>query len=411
MTPPARSRLNPADTDQPCRIPPHYGVAWPVIWAVAAGLGLLGAGAGWLVARWIGAADLALAHLLFVCLAWCCAWALFAPAVIWLAQHVRVDGRRPWSAALLHLAVSGLAAAAQLAAFTTIRWWTATAAGQSFSWNGAFEAGALDLLPWGVVSYLAIAATGWAVFASRESRAWAQQASRTEAQLVDAELSALQKQLHPHFLFNALNAIAALMHRDVDAADRTLVRLSHLLRLSLEHAGLQEVTLERELEFLSRYLDIEQVRFAERLQVEFDVHPDVLAALVPNFILQPLVENAIKHGVARKRGTGRIAIRAHHEGGKLSMEVQDDGVGLSDEGWTALHKGIGVSTTHARLRRLYGADFRFEFHRRSPGLSVLVAVPFRTGPAALTPGAVQTDPVPGRPLSGVERAAPAEQHS
>jgi len=156
------------------------------------------------------------------------------------------------------------------------------------------------------------------------------------------------------------------------------MRLSDLLRLTLENIGQQEITLQAELDFLSKYLQIEQTRFADRLVVRFDVQPEALDTLVPNLILQPLVENAIKHGVAKKSGPGHIDISARREGDKLRMEVRDDGVGLSEDALTALQKGIGVSTTRARLQHLFGADYRFEFHRQASGLSVVVAVPWQT---------------------------------
>jgi LytS/YehU family sensor histidine kinase len=195
--------------------------------------------------------------------------------------------------------------------------------------------------------------------------------------LVEAQLSALQQQLQPHFLFNTLHAISALMHRDVEAADRTLMRLSDLLRMTLERLGRQESTLQAELEFLAKYLEIEQTRFADRLIVRYDVQPDTLDAHVPALLLQPLVENAIKHGISKKAGPGHIDVTARREQDKLWIEVRDDGVGLSETALTALQKGIGVSTTRARLQYLFGADYRFEFHRLSEGLAVVVSLPWR----------------------------------
>ena len=161
--------------------------------------------------------------------------------------------------------------------------------------------------------------------------------------------------------------------------------LGDLLRLSLDNTGNHEVPLKMELEFLEKYLRIEQTRFADRLTVQFDIQPETLDARVPSLILQPLVENAIKHGVARKAGPGHIQITARRDGEKLWMEVRDDGVGLSQDGWRTLHKGIGVSTTRERLLHLFGADFRFEFHRHNPGLAVIVALPWRveSSPAGL----------------------------
>ena len=141
-------------------------------------------------------------------------------------------------------------------------------------------------------------------------RAIASCAAQLETQLVEAQLQTLQRQMQPHFLFNTLNTISALMHRDVDAADDMIARLSDLLRMSLQNVGVQEVPLKEELDFLSKYLEIEQTRFRDRLTVVFDVQAETLDALVPNLLLQPLVENAIKHGIGPRPTPGQIEIRA-----------------------------------------------------------------------------------------------------
>jgi sensor histidine kinase YesM len=156
------------------------------------------------------------------------------------------------------------------------------------------------------------------------------------------------------------------------------MRLSDLLRMTLENLGQNENTLKSELDFLAKYLEIEQTRFADRLVVRFGVEPDALDALLPTLLLQPLVENAIKHGISKKSGPGHIDIRARQQHDKLWIEVRDDGLGLSDSALAALQKGIGVSTTRARLQHQFGADFRFEFHRLDQGVAVVVAVPWRT---------------------------------
>ena len=134
------------------------------------------------------------------------------------------------------------------------------------------------------------------------------------------------------------------------------------------------------LDFVSKYLEIEQTRFADRLVVRFDIEPETLDALVPTLLLQPLVENAIKHGISKKSGPGHIDIRARPDHGKLWIEVRDDGCGLSETALIAMQKGIGVSTTRARLQHQFGADFRFEFHRLEEGVAVVVVVPWRTEP-------------------------------
>jgi two-component system, LytTR family, sensor kinase len=187
-------------------------------------------------------------------------------------------------------------------------------------------------------------------------------ASQLETQLAQAQLQALNMQLHPHFLFNTLNSISALMHRDVHAADRMLARLEDLLRLTLSKSGAQEVPLRDELEILEPYLEIEQTRFGDRLAVEWAVEPDTLSLAVPQLILQPLVENAIKHGISPRSAAGRIRLAAQVTGGMLELEVTDNGSGLFPErnGRSGSGGGVGLSNTRARLRRLYGDRHRFE---------------------------------------------------
>src|SRR5690606_36019960 len=203
------------------------------------------------------------------------------------------------------------------------------------------------------------------------------EAARLEKHLVEAQLQTLQRQLQPHFLFNTLHAISALMHRDVDAADRMLSRLSDLLRLSLDTVGRQLIPLKAEIDFLTRYLQIEQARLGERLTVEWDVEDDTLDGLVPNLVLQPLVENAIKHAIALKSEGGAVRISARREGEMLRMEVQDSGSGPSDSGLQSLKTGIGLSNTRARLTHHYGANYRFEFHKRPRAFAVLIVVPWK----------------------------------
>jgi LytS/YehU family sensor histidine kinase len=265
----------------------------------------------------------------------------------------------------------------------------------------------LTQLDWLLMTYLFLIGVAYALAYRRESESRALNASQLETRLVEAQLQALQRQLHPHFLFNTLHAISALMHRDVDAADRTLMRLSDLLRMSLENSGQQEIPLHAELDFLAKYLQIEQTRFADRLVVRYDIQPETLETLVPNLILQPLVENSIKHGIAKKAGPGHIDVSARREGDKLLLEVRDDGVGLPDDAFTAFQKGIGVSTTRARLQYLFGADYRFEFHRQSDGLAVVVGIPWRSAVDQILDGAGAPPPSPPHILPGMASLARA----
>jgi two-component system, LytTR family, sensor kinase len=202
--------------------------------------------------------------------------------------------------------------------------------------------------------------------------------SRLEAQLAHAQLDALKMQLQPHFLFNTLNAISALLHKDPEAADRMIARLGDFLRMTLENDGGHEVSLSQEMTFLNCYLAIERVRFEDRLTTQVRIAPDALPALVPNLILQPIVENAIRHGVGRAVGAGRIEIEAGRENGRLRLCVRDNG-----PGWTepANGDGVGIANTRRRLRQLYGDDHRLEFTGAAgQGCAVTLDLPFRAAP-------------------------------
>jgi two-component sensor histidine kinase len=198
--------------------------------------------------------------------------------------------------------------------------------------------------------------------------------SQLEAQLATAQLQVLKMQLQPHFLFNTLHAISALIHQDVELAEKMIARLGELLRTTLDNAGMQEVTLRQELEFIKPYLEIEQARLGPRLSIRFDIDPSVMDACVPNLLLQPLVENAIRHGLAPRAAPGRIEISASREQDWLHVTVRDNGRGLSSN----YSEGVGVSNTRARLRGLYGAAHRFDLRNHPDGgLQVTVIVPFR----------------------------------
>jgi sensor histidine kinase YesM len=203
-------------------------------------------------------------------------------------------------------------------------------------------------------------------------------ASQLETQLAQAQLTALRTQLNPHFLFNTLHAISALMYRDVSAASRMISQLSDLLRLTLEIGGVQEVPLKLELDFLERYLVIQRARFSDRLTVEFKVDPETLDALVPNFVLQPLVENAIRHGIAPRIAPGRIIISARRDGANVLLEVKDNGAGFPVNWSPRYREGVGLRNTRARLKHLYGAKHRFDLWNAAEGGAVAtVVVPFR----------------------------------
>jgi signal transduction histidine kinase len=202
-----------------------------------------------------------------------------------------------------------------------------------------------------------------------------------ESRLAQTQLQVLKMQLQPHFLFNTLNAISALMHQDVELADQMLARLGQLLRTTLESAGTQEVALKQELEFVELYLEIEQARFGSRLTVRMDVTPETMDACVPNLILQPLVENAVRHGIAPRSGPGLIEIRTRRENGTLRVEVMDNGPGLKRASTNVPREGVGLANTRARLQQLYPDQHQLTLaNRAGGGVVVALCLPFRENP-------------------------------
>ena len=221
-------------------------------------------------------------------------------------------------------------------------------------------------------------AAHWQERLSRRFSESAREREELQSRLDQARLQALRLQLQPHFLFNTLNTITALVHRDPPSAERMVTGLSELLRVSLGTAGDQEVRLDRELEVLRHYLDIQLVRFSDRLSVRFDIDPAARDAMVPSLLLQPLVENAIKHGISPRVAAGHLHIIVKRNNEKLSMEVGDDGVGTRSP---ELSEGVGLGNARARLASLYGAQHRLEAGPRvGGGFTVSIEIPFYTEP-------------------------------
>ena len=252
-------------------------------------------------------------------------------------------------------------------------------------WNGGFPEGmtwttyAQRLyfmnLDWTLMTYSTIVGMSYAVAYYRESQERALKAAQLEARLMETRLRTLEAELHPHFLFNTLHAISTLLHSKPETADRMISRLSDLLRLTFDRTGAPRIPLQEEIEFLQKYLEIEQIRFQDRLTVEYDIDPQALDAEVPRLILQPLVENAIKHGVSPKPGQGLIRVSAHRRDERLVLEVGDNGTGVGER--ARLAGGVGLSNTRDRLEGLYGAAHRLEFSGGADGLAVRLEIPFR----------------------------------
>lgn len=226
-------------------------------------------------------------------------------------------------------------------------------------------------------TFIPIVLVAYVVSYNRALRERELRAVQLEGQLAQARLQALKSQLQPHFLFNTMHSISSLMLTDVKAADRMMTRLGDLLRMTLESAGTQITTLSREVEFLNCYLEIEKVRFAERLSVILDLSPETLDASVPHLLLQPLVDNSVKHGIAKLPDGGEIRIAAERQGDQLQIEISDNGPGLSNQA-TLPSSRLGLRITRERLESLYGGDQSLELLSLPDGGTMArVCIPFR----------------------------------
>ena len=251
--------------------------------------------------------------------------------------------------------------------------------GKILTFSYLLKKAALHYLVLNLIMYwfIVFAHSGWHFY--RRFRERELQSIQLQRELVEARLDALRMQLNPHFLFNALHAISALIHEKPEAADRMIARLSDLLRLSLDQSKPQEVPLREELDFLDHYLDIEQARFEDRLKVDKQIEPATLEALVPCLVLQPLVENAIHHGIEPREDTGHLTIAARRRGDVLELRVSDNGAGLQEDCGVPAREGIGLSNTRSRLRHLYGDKFNAELvSRNGGGLEAQLDIPFHT---------------------------------
>jgi two-component system, LytTR family, sensor kinase len=241
---------------------------------------------------------------------------------------------------------------------------------------------AVNVFPAWSLLYALMLGIGYGFEYLRRARERELRMAHLQGQLARAQLQALKMELHPHFLFNTLNSVSALMHRDVDAAERMLRRLQDVFRLTLEKSAAHEVPLEEELKILEPYLEIEQIRFGDRLVVDWQVDEQVLDAAVPQLVLQPLVENAIKHGVAPRRTPGRIRIAAFRHGADLHLEVEDNGIGFGRATRSAQNcSGLGLVNTRSRLEKMYDGTHRLELTTgRLGGACVRIRIPFRPIP-------------------------------
>jgi signal transduction histidine kinase len=314
-------------------------------------------------------------------------WAALFPLIVLIARRLPVT-RRTVARMVPVQVVIGLGMA--LAHYTVTLWFMGVIGHATWNTSGHtflphYLTGLRMQFPSHLVGYVIVLGVALGLEYYRKYRERELTASQLAAQLSQAQLQALRMQLNPHFLFNAMNSIAMLVRRNDNArAVRMLAGLGDLLRYVLEDARAEEVSLGEELQFIERYLEIERVRFQDRLRVTTDVAEETLAALVPNLLLQPLVENALRHGIARKVNRGTIEIAARRLGDRLILQVRDDGPGVSE---TARLDGVGIANTRRRLEQAYGSEHSFEL-RSGPqgGASATVSLPFHTLPHALAGG-------------------------
>jgi two-component system LytT family sensor kinase len=325
-------------------------------------------------------------------------WAAISPVIFRLARRFPIEPAN-WLRNLSINIIAGLfITLAHRAIYLFIAWLVYIAADNSIeSLSYLFRRLFLFNLPTGFMSYGVIVLVSHAInynkrLRDEELKATELKAELAQAQLqaTQAQLQALKMQLHPHFLFNTLNSISALLDEDVEKADEMLARLGDFLRLTLENSGAQMIALRDELEFLRHYLEIEQVRFQDRLSIEMHIEPEVLDAQVPNMILQPIIENAIRHGISQRIGNGYIKICATHKDNSLHLEVQDNGPGivLSEKA----KSGVGLGNTIERLKQTYGGAHSFDIKTASAGGTIVtLTIPY-----------VQSDhSLPERPTEGI----------
>jgi two-component system LytT family sensor kinase len=322
---------------------------------------------------------------LYLQMTWSYLWALATPLVLYAATKLPIERNNWIRSSQLHIPISIVLSVILTALGHVLNWlYWGWSMGKPFSFErmGRFVVANFSE---GIGIYLLITLTSYAFNYYSRYREGQVRTLQLEAQLSNAQLQALKMQLHPHFLFNTLHSISALLNKDTEAARRMITRLGDFLRLTLENSGSQEVTLQQEMEFLSCYLEIERIRFQNRLVTRINVAQQTLEAKVPNLILQPIVENAIRHGIAPRSTPGLIEIEAKHRNGTLRIQVRDNGPGLSDHRTSEImfKKGLGLANTEARLERLYGAAHLFDLSNNPDGgLIVTLEIPFHKDGAA-----------------------------
>jgi two-component system LytT family sensor kinase len=299
--------------------------------------------------------------------------ALFTPLFFWMGRRYPID-RTSWRVMLpLTLAVTSVCVVVKYSVLVPIEHLLGLNMSSSISSELARNFANESMAFWAVIGIV------HAFEFNHRYREREVAAADLRARLSEAQLEALRSQIHPHFLFNTLHGISTLMHRDVGAADTMLTRLSDLLRLTMQHRGQNEISLRDELALVGQYIEIMRVRFGDRLTVNHTIRLEALDALVPQFILQPLLENAFDHGIARTSGPGTIEIAALAVDGKLEISITDNGLTSNSSGAPAAKQGLGLTNTRRRLEQLYGPAQSISLEKMAGrGTRVVVAIPLHT---------------------------------
>ncbi|GFE82111.1 ATPase [Steroidobacter agaridevorans] len=343
-----------------------FGVFWILLSVLFASQAYWSGYAPWPEALWLEAA-----HWL--------SWGIVSPLVFWLCRRL-YRGERTWTRYAAGLLLGAIVisllqpALTQLFIFLSdgVRWLLSVADAPPRSFLPTLHVAAVKVAGYNLPIYAGLILAWHAMTYYTQLRDRQVKAMELESLLHQAQLQTLRSQLNPHFLFNTLHSIAELVHRNPTLAEQLILRLGELLRQVLRSSTEQEVALAEELDFVKGYVEIEQMRLGERLQVTWEIAPEALAVKVPSLILQPLIENAILHGVAATTRAGVLAIRAACDHGYLHLQVRDTGPGLPQAGKAQV--GIGLSNTQTRLRRLYGSGQRFELLNDN-GLVVNIQIP------------------------------------
>ena len=319
-------------------------------------------------------------------------WALVTPLALWLVSHYRLEANHWRRNVLFHILFSTafvIIVGCMLYAFNQV-YWDRPKGSTGTLWLISRSIIINSSENYGIYGLIMLASHALDYY--RRYTAGERRAAQLQTQLAQAQLQALKMQLQPHFLFNTLHSISALIYKDIEAADKMIARLGDFLRLTLENSGTQEVTLQQELEFLKCYLEIERIRFQDRLTTTLHIDAQALNTQVPNLILQPIVENAIRHGVAPRSTPGLIEILAERKNGTLRIRIKDNGPGLipNRSFEKNFKEGVGLANTRARLEQLYGAAHRFELaNDPRGGLVVTMEIPSTTlNHSRTTPSAI-----------------------